>query len=63
MERNILILIMNGFIGLLAGCSTLLGPTNEKVRQEPNKTVYRSTDESAADAPTTVAPHQKIPGE
>jgi hypothetical protein len=39
------------------------GSTNEEVRQEPHKAVYRSADQDSVEALPVVAPRQKIPGE
>jgi hypothetical protein len=46
-----------------AGCGMLSGPANEEVRQERNKTVYRSADRSMDAGNVTVSPREKIPGE
>jgi hypothetical protein len=35
----------------------------EQVQRQPNKTVYRSADESPIDSPTATAASQKVPGE
>jgi len=54
---------------IFAGCSLLLvscgtmTPANEEFRQERSKTVYRSADEETREAPPTIVPQQKIPGE
>lgn len=48
---------------LLIGACSMVGPGVEEVRKEPAKTVYRSADESTAEAPPVVPPKQKVPGE
>lgn len=40
-----------------------MAPANEQFRQEQSKTVYRSADEETREAPPTIVPKQKIPGE
>jgi multidrug efflux pump subunit AcrA (membrane-fusion protein) len=45
----------------IASCG-MFGPV-EQVQQQPNKTVYRSAEESPIDSPTVTAPPQKVPGE
>jgi hypothetical protein len=54
-----IVLVESMFFG---ACKTA-GPGPEQVRQEPAKTVYKSADEDAADAPAVVPPRQKVPGE
>jgi hypothetical protein len=54
---------------LSASCSFLLvacgstAPANEQYRQQSAGTVYRAADEEAREAPPTIVPQQKIPGE
>jgi hypothetical protein len=45
----------------IAACG-MFGPA-EQVQRQPNKTVYRSADESPIDSPTVTAAPQKVPGE
>lgn len=45
----------------VAGCG-LLG-SNEKVNQQPRKTVFRSADESDIDNPDATPIPRKVPGE
>ncbi len=47
---------------LISACG-MVGPGVEEVRNQPAKTVYRSADESAAEASPVVLPKQKVPGE
>jgi hypothetical protein len=49
---------------LFSGCTYLhsLKPSDEKVRQESNKTVYRSKEETPNER-VNIAPSQKVPGE
>jgi hypothetical protein len=50
-------LLLGGF----ASCSSMT-PGNEKYREEPKKTVYKSAEENP-DAPPVIAPRQRVPGE
>ena len=45
----------------IAACS-MFAPTNEQVRQEPSKTVYKPADDTINERPN-LAPAQKVPGE
>jgi hypothetical protein len=45
----------------LAACG-MMGPAGEQVRQQPQKTVYKSADETEPDQ-AKLAPVQKVPGE
>ena len=47
---------------VMAACS-MLGPSGEEFREQPKKTVYRSTDESAIDNPSVTPLPRKVPGE
>jgi hypothetical protein len=57
-----LALIFAGCSMLLVSCGTMV-PANEQFHQEQAKTVYRSADEETREAPPSIVPHQKIPGE
>ena len=58
--RIFVVIIAAGTL-MLGACGTLTS-SGELVRQEPQKTVYKSAEEPESDQ-ATVAPTQKVPGE
>lgn len=47
---------------VLLGACGMFGPMGEQVRDQPQKTVYKSADEADEESPN-LAPVQKVPGE
>jgi predicted small secreted protein len=60
-SKNMVVAIILAGSMFLAACG-MMGPAGEQVRQQPQKTVYKSADETEPDQ-AKLAPVQKVPGE